>query len=55
MPALAVNVKEDMLNMNREMRDMLNKENDKYNMKVTVLVTDYSELIACLTLIAVGG
>jgi hypothetical protein len=55
LPALAVNVKEDMLNTNREMRDMLNKENDKYNMKVTDLVTDYSELIACLTLIAVGG
>ena len=35
LPALAVNVREDMLNMNREMGDMLNKENDKYNMKVT--------------------
>ena len=55
LPAFEGNVKEDMLNMNREMGDMLNKENDKYNMKVTVLVTDYSELIACLTLIAVGG
>jgi hypothetical protein len=55
LPALAVNVKEDMLSINREMRDMLNKEIDKYNMKVTVIVTDYSESIACPNLIAMGG
>jgi hypothetical protein len=35
LPALAVNVKEDMLNMNREMGDILNKESDKYKMNMT--------------------